>query len=448
MLNSRLVYILMANIAVLGANVWLFMDPKENKPESEVIASSESQAEDEEQTHDKSLSESEDITNESNSSTDALNNENAKDKLSEEQQNQLQIALLNEQLQAQKEASQKEKQSQQAELARLKAENQRLIDQVSTLDNQVHIQESYLTASQQREKQLADSLDKERSRKADLENPPISRIKGSIEQKPDLLKNKTPITTTPEEQHVFQAEVVEDNENGNHIETDTVDSKEEQIADIERFSGAVEFGFNYDQDNQVTKGLLGRLILDYDEVDKFNVNSDLQFEFESEDKEMTTDKFRWQLQGDYNLNPTNVVFARSDVQRSKFSSYEREDTYSTGYGHIFFDTRTHKFNMEVGPGYKFALPNAGEDAVSVNEFIVRTRLNYERVVSDSLQVALEGVFESGHANSVYSAEFRAQNRIYKQLYLIFDATYKYNQNVPVDTVHQEVSTGFNIMYAF
>ena len=179
-----------------------------------------------------------------------------------------------------------------------------------------------------------------------------------------------------------------------------------------------------------------------------NFTQYLKFEFESEDGDRSTDKFRWQLQSDWNLDPVNLIFARSDMQRSQFSSYKQEDIFAIGYGRIFFNDNNHKFNTEIGPGYKSSVPNDTKKAVSVDEFILRTRLNYERIVSENLQLTLEGVFEMGHSNSVYSVEFRAQNRIYRQLYLTFDVNYKYYQNVPVETVNQEVSTGFNIMYAF
>jgi putative salt-induced outer membrane protein len=61
---------------------------------------------------------------------------------------------------------------------------------------------------------------------------------------------------------------------------------------------------------------------------------------------------------------------------------------------------------------------------------------------------LEGILELGKANSVYETEFRAQNRIYQQLYLIFDVNYKYNQNVPDGNENEELSTGLNLQYAF
>jgi putative salt-induced outer membrane protein len=340
---------------------------------------------------------------------------------------------------------QQEQALQKMQFTSLSSENENLIDKLSTLDNQVNIQESYLAESLKREEALTVALQKQKLQQASLSNSPINRIKTSIDQQPDLLKNKQ---KSPNKDAISDAEFVDIAVQNNAIKTDVVDSNEEEEEMVEPFTGAVEFGFNFDRDNQLTKSAEGRLILDYDIVDRYNVNSDVKFEFENEDGDDTKNKFRWQLQGNYNLDATNLAFLRSDIQRAKFASYEQEDTFSVGYGHILFNENNHKFNTEVGPGYKLAVPNDGEEEISIDEFIVRTRLNYERIISENLQITLEGILELGKANSVYETEFRAQNRIYQQLYLIFDVNYKYNQNVPDGNENEELSTGLNLQYAF
>jgi putative salt-induced outer membrane protein YdiY len=334
---------------------------------------------------------------------------------------------------------------QEIKLASLAEENQRLADKVSTLDNQVNIQESHLAESLKRENKLNEALQKELLKHASLISSPIDQIKTSIDQKSNLLKTKK---TAESKDAISDAEFIDVAIQTNNIQTDIVDGNEEAISKEQRFSGAVEFGFNYEQDDELTKSAEGRLILDYNVVDQYNINSDIKFEFEDEEDDETENDWRWQLQGNYNLDPVNLVFLRSDIQRSQSDSYAKEDTYTTGYGHIFFNENNHKFNTEFGPGYKIAEPNDGEDEVSYNEFIVRTKLNYERIVTKNLQVTLASVFEFGHKNSINEVEFKAQNRIYQELYLIFDINYKYTQNVPDDSENDELSTGFNLQYAF
>lgn len=314
---------------------------------------------------------------------------------------------------------------QQSELSRLNRDNRRLVDQMNKLQAKVEKQYSYITKIEKENLELHQAEVKEPA----LIISDIELVKTNIESKPDLIK----IASSPVVDKIDQA--------GSQ---DLV--KKEEV--IHPFSGSVEFGFSYEQDNQVTKAINGRLVLDYEQKESYKINSDLKVELEDEDGESSTEKYRWQLQADYYLDPRNSLFARTDLQRSQFASYDQEDIYTVGYGRIFFDQDKHKFSAELGPGYRMAIPNVGEDAVSIDEFIVRSRLIYERILSETLQVKMDAVLEAGHENSIYGVSFTAQNKIYRELYLIFDFEYKYTNNVPVDTLKKEVSTGLNLLYAF
>ncbi|RBW41549.1 hypothetical protein DS885_16645 [Psychromonas sp. B3M02] len=437
-MNSLPVYILIASLVAVSANAWFFIDSfqgedaepnkKEEVKEQETVVDPEVVV----------LQQTPIPKEESESLLVTATQAQAKK----------QIDALKAQLEAEKLKNQQAlaaQQTQQSKLNYLQSENERLFDQVSTLDNQVNIQESYLAESLKREQRLNETLQKQLLQKASITSSPIDNIKSSIDQQPDLLKTKK---DSSGKEAISDAEFIDVAVQTNNIKTDVVDGNEPVNEEEKRFSGAVEFGFNYDQDIDVTKSADGRLILDYNVTDNYNINNDIQFEFEDEEDEDTDNDWRWQLQGNYSLDPVNSLFLRSDIQRSQSASYEKEDTFTVGHGHVFFNENNHKFNTEFGPGYKVAEPNDGEDEVSYNEFIVRTKLNYERIVTENLQVTLEGTFELGHKNSVYESEFKIQNRIYQELYLIFDINYKYNQNVPDDTENDELSTGFNLQYAF
>ena len=416
-MSSRWLYILLANVAVLTANIWLFVD----KPTAAVV---ESQV-----TPPRSFNLENKEPQKGISSTDgfyfllhdplAPQVEDLQPQLSQAQ------ATISKQNNALKNSQQKNK-KQLGKLAKLKRKNEKLQREVFALEGELLNREERLVSSADKIELLEEQrkIDNQQRFKTD-----IDLVKKSIDHQPDLVKVKTSKKTP------IQSSEIAKQPQADELET-------------ERFSGSVEFGFTYEQDNQVTKAIKGRLILDYDEADKYNINSDLDFEFEDEDGETSTEKYRWQLQSDYNLDPSNLVFARSDINRSQFSSYEQEDIFTVGYGRIFFNTEKHKFNAEIGPGYRFAVPNIGEDAVSIDEFIVRTRLNYERIITDSLQVKIDTVLEAGHSNSVYTMNFKAQNRIYQELYLIFEFEYKFTENVPPDTVNEEVSSGLSLLYAF
>ncbi|WP_022942707.1 DUF481 domain-containing protein [Psychromonas hadalis] len=416
---SRWFYILLANVAVLVANVWLFTDkplPVQSN-NSEIISTP---------TTPLPINALTDEISSLDSFHFSFNDPFAPQQ--EDLQPQLDIAI--ESIAQKNSALKKERRAyalQNNKIALLSDKNRRLQQKLVLFAEQLSANKIQLSQQNQKLEQFILVLKDEESGQFQTD---IGLVKKSIQYQPDLVK-------------IQSAKKASSTENSAEDAT----SKDVFIED-KRLSGSIEFGFNYEQDNQVTKQIKGRLILDYDETDKYNINSDLDFEFENEDDEMSTEKYRWQLQVDYNLDPTNLMFARSDISRSQFSSYDQEDIFTVGYGRIFFNTVKHKFNIEIGPGYRFAVPNIGEDAVSVDEFIVRTRLNYERIVTESLQVKLDAVLEAGHNNSVYSLNFKAQNRLYQELYLIFDLEYKFTQNVPVDTVNKEVVSGLSLLYAF
>ncbi|MCG6200021.1 DUF481 domain-containing protein [Psychromonas antarctica] len=324
-----------------------------------------------------------------------------------------------------RQASTKENRLLVEKLTLLLKQNEQLAEQISDLRSAAETQDDYIAQLEKNNRER--SLHKRNT--PSLIASESDLLKTNIQRQPDLIKQKSPIKIIPQTDDIELPEVAEGEP-------------------LDKFSGAVEFGFSYEQDNKVARSIDGRLVLNYEEPNKYKLNSNFMFELEEEDRQMSTEKYRWQLQGDHYLNLRNLIFARSDLKRSQFASYEQEDVYTVGYGRIIFDLNKHKFNVEIGPGYRMAVPNVGEDAVSVDEFIVRTRLHYERIVSESLQIAMDTVWIMGNENSIYSVNFKAQNKIYRELYLIFDSEYQYTQNVPVDSLHKEVSSGLKLMYAF
>ncbi len=91
------------------------------------------------------------------------------------------------------------------------------------------------------------SLCKKKQFKSDIDS-----VRESISLKPDLVRLK-PTKITP-------------------VEPLVIDQVE-----VGPFSGSIEFGFLYEQGNQATKAVKGRLILDHEQPEQCNINSDLDF---------------------------------------------------------------------------------------------------------------------------------------------------------------------------
>ncbi len=311
----------------------------------------------------------------------------------------------------------------------LRLENKKLQQKIAALENTVETQSVYI---KDHERSLRSAQEKMRLLASNSE-----QAKETINKLPDMMRLKVkqdkPSVTMPVEEQKRAEE-----------------KKPDSGLSLAKVSGAVEFGFKYEQDNVTTKHLEGSLSLDYEEPEQYMLENELDFEFENEDDENNTEKYRWQLQGDYNLDPNDLLFLRSDISRSKYASYSKEDVYTLGYGRVVFNDNKHKLNIEVGPGYRFVSPNLDEDedAISIDELILRTRFNYQRIISENLQFKMDTAFEIGAENSIYETTLKAQHRIYQSLFLVFDFDYQYTKLVPADTANDEITSGMKLLYAF
>lgn len=301
------------------------------------------------------------------------------------------------------------------EIAALQVRNQQLHSEKIALQQQVDESAIKIVALQKSNQQLTEKSE-------------------NIEQKSDVEKMKERIALQPKNDR---------KKNKNVIEKEDQDKEEPS-----NFSGLTEFGFTDEKDNKKTQTIKGRLMLDYTEKDKYSLNTDYEFEFKTEDSVQTTNKYRWQTQADYNLSPISSVFLRADLNRSKYSSYDKEDIYAVGYGRDLYKSKTQNLHFEVGPGYRQSDPNVGKDAVTVNEVITRVRVQYDHVISETLALKLDAVTEIGDKNNIYTSSFSMQKNIYRQLYLVYKFEYKYTENVPADTDQDEISSALKLLYAF
>ena len=309
-------------------------------------------------------------------------------------------------------------------IAHLEQQNKRLNQENKAAKKHAKKQDKYIAAL--RSEKTGRQLDKQSPQNADVE-----QIKSLIQLQPDLITTK--IKKQPDQQATA---------------TDTTSP-----SDWDNLTGLTSFGFSYEQDNKITKGINGRLLLTYTKPLKYKLNSDYDFKYETQKEQdqedlATTNNSRWQLQFDRNLTPISTLFARTDLSGSHFSNYKEEYIYSIGYGRTLIDNSKHNLLMEIGPGYRTSVPNTGEKVVNVNEIITRLKLGYQYIASDALQLTFDSVLEVGHKNSIYTNNVQIQNKIYQKLFLAFEFEYKYTQNVPEDTLRDEYSSELKLLYAF
>ncbi len=163
--------------------------------------------------------------------------------------------------------------SQAERIAFLLAENKKLQQKITSQDQAIAMQAFYL---EEHERKLM--LAQQESQPVIL-NPEIERVKQTINQKPNMLNLKiNPGPPGDELPPVSDPADKAESDNNTEEKKEDNDDKVSTGPAWEKLSGSVEFGFNYEQDNEVTRTLEGRLVLDYAERDKYNINSDLDFE--------------------------------------------------------------------------------------------------------------------------------------------------------------------------
>jgi len=274
-----------------------------------------------------------------------------------------------------------------------------------------------------------------------IENSPaiksdIELVKEAIASEPDIIKFE-PSLPSPDKPIV-------------DIEDKADEDIYEELPKLSNFSGSVEFGFSYSENTIKTRDINGRFIATYEEKQNFKLNSEINFELREEDNNMTANNMRWQLQGDRYFNSRNFMYVNSDLLRSRFTSYDKEDTFTIGYGRVILAQEKNELNIEIGSGYRRALPNIDTDASaeSVDEAIVSFGVYNKHSLSSTLQIGLDNELELGMENTIYSTSLKLQNKIYRQLFLISESNYKYIKNVPDGTSNNDLSTTLKLKYAF
>ncbi len=314
-------------------------------------------------------------------------------------------------------------------IVHLEEQNKRLNQENKIAKQHAKNQDKYIAGLINKETQLELA-------KQSLKNSDVHKIKSLIEAQPDLIT--TNIKKQPDPQQ----------KNKKGIASNPTSPKTKVPSNWDNLTGLVAFGFDYDQDNTVTNGVNGRFLLTYAKPLTYKLNSDYDFKYENIDHESTIHKSRWQLQIDRNLTPISTLFARTDLNRSHFASYEKEDIYSLGYGRTLINNSKHNLLIEIGPGYRASLPNIGEDAVVVDEAIGRLKLDYQYIASDALQLTFNSVTEIGRKNNIYTNDLQIQNKIYQKLFLALEFEYKYTENVPIDTLSDAYTSELKLLYAF
>jgi putative salt-induced outer membrane protein len=218
------------------------------------------------------------------------------------------------------------------------------------------------------------------------------------------------------------------------------------------FSGAGEAGLLMTSGNSETDSVNAKVGLKYEkehflgEVNLAALYSSEKTEIDGkkEDK-VSAEKYNYSAKLGYKFNEANYVFINGDYEDDRFSGYDYKTTYSVGYGRKVIDTDTIKFDIEIGPGYRYDKLEGGE---TEDEAIARgyAMFNYKFSKSVSFQQDLTVVTGSSNTNTKSITALKTQ--IIGALAMKVSFKVDNNTDVPADKDKTDTETALTLVYDF
>ncbi|QYJ81924.1 MULTISPECIES: DUF481 domain-containing protein [Shewanella] len=215
------------------------------------------------------------------------------------------------------------------------------------------------------------------------------------------------------------------------------------------FSAEIEAGLQINTGNTESSSFNGRTKLVYD-TDKFRQEGVFKAYFASDSEKTTSEKYDVQLQSSYKIY-SGYIFARGDFTEDRFGSYTRISTVSTGYGFDAISDDSTKLSLEVGPGYRYNLPQVSEsvpDPEADREIILRTAAKFEQKIHEYTSFNADLTAETGEANNTVTLDMSYKNTLFQDWAFKIGMNIKYTEVVPEGSKQTDTVTTFNLLYTF
>ncbi|QLE86921.1 MULTISPECIES: DUF481 domain-containing protein [Shewanella] len=215
------------------------------------------------------------------------------------------------------------------------------------------------------------------------------------------------------------------------------------------FSAEIEAGLQVNTGNTESSSFNGRTKLVYD-TERFKQEGTFKAYFASDSEKTTSEKYDVQIQSNYKLE-SGYVFGRGDFTDDRFGSYTRIFTISAGYGFDAISTSATSLSLEVGPGYRYNLPQSTEtmpDPDADREVILRTAAKFEQKIQEYTSFTADLTAEVGEDNNTLTLDLAYKNTLFQDWAFKIGMNVKYTDVVPEGTKQTDTITTFNLLYTF
>lgn len=161
-----------------------------------------------------------------------------------------------------------------------------------------------------------------------------------------------------------------------------------------------------------------------------------------------TDAERWTLTGqsDYKFSEKSYMFGAFRHDDDEFAGYNPVTSLSAGYGRQLIDNGRHFLLGEIGVGYR--AQEVALTGVSENGAIIRGRLDYHWIISDSTEFANLFLVEAGSDNTYLENTTSLAVAINKAFAVKLAYQYRYNTDPPLGSDDTDTQFTTNLVYNF
>lgn len=216
------------------------------------------------------------------------------------------------------------------------------------------------------------------------------------------------------------------------------------------WTGNVEFGYVSTTGNSQSSSIKGHTDVKR-ERDKWRYLIQADALNTSEDNQRSAERYFLSNKLDYTFAPHTYTFGYASYENDRFSGYAWQGVVSAGIGYRLLDSETMTWDIEGGPGYRYAKISdvtTDPDASDEKEAILRLSTKYQWKVSDTATFQQELSMESGSSNTVSRSITSLKTSIIGQLAMKLSYTVKHNTSVPPGTRRTDTETAVTLVYTF
>ena len=234
--------------------------------------------------------------------------------------------------------------------------------------------------------------------------------------------------------------------------------------EAKNFTGSGEVGLLMTSGNSETDSINAKVGLKY-EKDHFLGEINMAALYSSEKTEIdgkkedkvSAEKYNYSAKIGYKFNEANYIFINGDYEDDRFSGYDYRTTFSVGYGRKVIASDTIKFNIEIGPGYRYDRTNGyweneetkkHFDEKTEDEIILRGYLMFNYKFSDAVSFQQDLTVVTGADNTNTKSVSALKSQIIGALSMKASFTIDNNTDVPNNTEKTDTETALTLVYDF